>query len=184
MYEEIINKIKPELGKAIFELKEELLQIRSSRPSPALLENIQVDCFGKKMPLKSWGLITAFGARDILIQPWDISYIEPILKAIFNSPLNLSPVNEKERIRVTFPPLSEELRKNFVRLLSEKGEESRKKVRHWREKAWRQIQDGFSEGEITEDGKYRGKDKLQELVDEYNEKIKEMVERKKKEIME
>ncbi|MBL7156144.1 MAG: ribosome recycling factor [Candidatus Pacebacteria bacterium] len=183
-YQEIIKNIKPEFEKVTSDLKEELLQIRTSRPSANLVEGIQVECFGKKMPLKSLAMITMSGARDVVIQPWDVSYIEEIEKALKRSVLELSPINEKERLRITFPPLSEELRKRFIRLLSEKGEEARKNVRYSRQKAWKQIQDGFADSEISQDDKFRGKDKLQELVDEYQKKIEEMVDAKKKDIME
>lgn len=184
MYQEIIDKIKPELEKTIAYLKSELLKVRAGRPSPSLVEDLEIDCFGQKMPLKGLAMITIGQAREIIIQPWDISYIKPIEEAIFKSPLELSPRVEKERIRISFPPLSEDLRKGLVRLLSEKAEESKQTVRHWRKLAWREIQDGFAEGDISEDDKYRGKDKLQKVIDEYNKKVEEMVEAKKKEIME
>jgi len=80
--------------------------------------------------------------------------------------------------------LSEEYRQDLLRLLGQKIEETKRTIRHWRETAWDEIQDGFQAGEIREDDKYRGKDKLQELVDEYNEKIEELAEKKKKEILE
>lgn len=183
-YQEIINKIKPELEKAVNYLKEELAGIRAGRPSPSLLEGIEVDCFGQKMPVKSLGMITMSDQREIIIQPWDISYLEPISKAIAASPLALSAVVDKDCLRIHFPPLSEDLRKKFVRLLAEKTEEVRQTIRHWRTDAWREIQDRFQAGEISEDDKYRAKDKLQELIDEFNKKIEEMAERKKQEIME
>ena len=183
-YQEIIKKIKPELDKVANYLKGELANIRTSRPSASLLEGIEVELFGKKMPLKSLGLITMSGPQEVVIQPWDISYIPAIEKAISDSPLQVSPVTEKERIRVSFPPLSKEVRESVVRVLSQKTEDARQTVRRWRNEAWKDIQDGFSKGEITEDNKYRGKDKLQEVIDEYNEKIEEMAENKKKEIME
>jgi ribosome recycling factor len=183
-YQEITNKLKPELEKAISYLAAELLKVRTSRPSATLLEGIEVDCFGKKMPIKSLATIVAGGPREILIQPWDQSYLEVISKAIFSSPLQLSSVIEKDVIKVRFPSLNEDLRKKFVRLLGDKAEETRQRVRHWRKSAWKEIQDGFSRGEISEDDKYRAKDKLQQLIDEYNQKIEELTEKKKKEIME
>jgi len=91
---------------------------------------------------------------------------------------------DKDLIRISFPPLSEEYRKDMLRLLSQKKEDARQTIRHWRQEAWDEIQDKFQEGEISEDDRYRGKDKLQELIDEYNKKIEELVEKKKKEIME
>lgn len=183
-YQEIINNLKPELEKAINYLKGELAKIRTSRPSTGLVEDIEADVFGKKMPLKSLGQIGLGGGQEIVIQPWDVSYLDSIEKAISKSPLQASPIVEKDRIRVKFPPLSKEVRNDLVRLLSEKAENAKKTTRHWRTEAWREIQDKYAEGEITEDNKYRAKDKLQEIIDEYNEKIEEMRERKEGEIME
>ena len=80
--------------------------------------------------------------------------------------------------------MSEEFRKDLIRLVSEKKEQARQTVRRWREKAWADLQEGFREGKIREDDKYKGKDKLQELIDEYNKKIEELAEKKKKEIIE
>lgn len=182
--EEIIEKIRPELEKTINYLKGEILKIRTSRPTASLVEGLEVDILGKKFTLKSLGMISLSGAREIIIQPWDDSYLEPIERAITKSPLQVSPLLEKDRIRIRFPSLNEDMRRSLVRLLAQKSEEARKTVRHWRREAWREIQDGFAKGEITEDEKYRGKDKLQELIDEYNKRIDEMIERKKKEIME
>jgi len=183
-YQDFIGKIKPELEKALNYLKKELSEIRTSRPSPAMLESIEADVFGKKFSLKSLGLISLSEGQEIIIQPWDVSYLGPIEKAIQSSPLQLSTIVEKNRIRVRFPDLTEDVRKNLARVLSQKAEDTKQTIRRWRRTVWDEIQEKFSAGELPEDDKYRAKDKLQELVDEYNGKIEEMIERKKKEIME
>lgn len=183
-YQEIINNIKPELDKVVNFFERELAKIRASRASSSLVEDVQVECFGQKFPLKQLGAISTPEPRKIIIQPWDNSYIEPIMNALSRSGSGISPVADKDLIRISLPPLSEEYRKNLLSLLSQKAEEVKRTIRHWREMAWDEIQDGFQAGEIREDDKYRGKDRLQELVDEYNEKIKELVEKKKKEIIE
>jgi len=89
---------------------------------------------------------------------------------------------EQDLIRINLPPLTEEYRKNLLRILSEKQEEARKTIRHWREEAWDEIQEKAKIGEIREDDKFRAKDELQNLVDEYNQKVEKIGERKKKEI--
>jgi len=183
-YKEIIEKIKPELDKVINFLERELAKIRTGRPSVSLVDSIEVECFGQKFPLKQLGTISVPESRQILIQPWDESYIEPITKAISRSGLNLNPIVDKKSIRISFPPLSEEYRKDLLRILAQKKEQARKTIRHWRQVIWDEIQEKFQEGEISEDDKYRGKDKLQEIVDEYNEKVEELMEKKKKEITE
>jgi len=183
-YEELVNKIKPELKKVIEYLQEQINEIRTSRPSAAMIDSLTIECFGKKFPLKSLATIGMTEKREIIIQPWDISYLEPIEKAIFNSPLELSPVIQEGRIIVSFPPLTEELRQKMARLVAEKAEKATQTIRHWRKESRQEIDDLFSESELSEDEKYKARKKLDELTGEYNDKINEMVERKKKEIIE
>ena len=186
MHKEIIDKIKPELDKVIRFLEEELAKIRTSRVSPSLVEDIMVDCFGQKLPLKQLGAISSPGPRQLIIQPWDNSYVEPIEKALAMHDISSSPQTKEEQsvIRIELPPLTEEYRKKLLRVLSEKQEQARQTLRRWREEAWRQIQDGFKEGKVREDDKFRAKDELQKLIDKYNEKIDTLGEKKKREIME
>lgn len=183
-YKEIINKIKPEMEKVLSFLERELAKIQAGRVSVSLVEDIMVDCFGQKLPLKQLGTISSPEPRKLIIQPWDKSYLESIEKAISKSSIGAAPIVDKEVIRIELPPLTEEFRKNLSRVLSEKQEEARKTIRRWREQAWKEIQQKEREGEISEDDKYRAKDQLQDLIDEYNEKIEELGERKKKEITE
>lgn len=182
MYKDIINKIKPEFDKTIGFLENEAMKIRTSRASPSLVEDLIIDCFGQKCPLKQLAAISTPEPRKIVIQPWDKSYIEPIEKGLAHSALGAAPIVEKDFIRISLPPLSDEYRKVLLHLLSEKQEDTRKTIRHWREEAWRQIQDQFKEKLIREDDKFRAKDELQKLVDEYHKKIDEIGERKIKEI--
>ena len=183
-YQETIDKIRPELDKVINFLDRELVKIRIGRSSISLIEDMKVECFGQKIPLKQLGAISSPDSRQILIQPWDNSYIEPIVRAISQANLGINPIADKDLIRISFPPLSEEYRKDMLRLLAQKKEDARQTIRHWRKVAWDEIQDKFQAGEISEDDKYRGKDKLQELIDEYNDEIEKLVEKKEKEIME
>ena len=183
-YQEIIEKIKPEIDKTISFLEGELQKTKTGRASPSLVENIPVECFGQIFPLKQLASITLSGPRQILIQPWDKSYLEPIEKTLQKSNLGTSPIVEKDSIRISLPQLSEEYRKDLLRTLSGKAEDAKKTIRHWREEAWREIQDGFRRGEIREDDKFHGKDKLQEVIDGSIKKIEETIEKKRKEILE
>ena len=183
-YKDILEKIKPELEKVINFFERELKKIKTSRASPSLVEGILVECFGQKFPLSQLAEISIPEPRQILIQPWDTSYIEGIVKALEKTGLGAAPIVDKNLIRINLPSLSGEFRKDLIRLISEKQEESRKTVRRWREEAWEEIQNGFREGKIREDDKFKGKDELQELIDECNEKIEELAEKKKKEILE
>lgn len=184
MYKEIVEKIKPELDKVLNFLERELAKFRPSRATPSLIEDTPVECFGQKFPLKQLAAISIPEPRQILVQPWDKSYIEGIVKALEKTGIGASPIVDKDVIRINLPPLTEEYRKDLMRLISQKQEEAKKTIRRWREEAWEEIQRNFKEGKIREDDKFRGKDELQELVDEYNKKVEEIGERKKKEIAE
>ncbi|MDO8435781.1 MAG: ribosome recycling factor [bacterium] len=182
-YQEITDKTKPEMDKVIAFLDREMGKIRTGRASPSLVEDVVVDCFGQKFPLKQLAAISTPEVKQILIQPWDKSYIEGIVRALEKTGVGANPIVDKDTIRISLPPLSEEYRKNLVHLISEKQEEARKTIRHWREEAWAEIQEKTKSGEIREDDKFRAKDKLQELIDEYNEKIEKSGEKKKKEVL-
>jgi len=181
-YKELIKKIKPELEKVIIFLERELSKVRTGRASVSLVEDIVVDCFGQKMPLKQLAAISSPEPKQIVIQPWDKSYIEPISNGISKSSLGAAPIVDKDIIRISLPPMSDEYRKSLLRMLSEKQEEARKTIRHWRGEIWEDIQEKAKEGEIREDDKFRAKDELQKLIDEYGKRIDELGERKKKEI--
>ncbi len=183
-YQEIIKKIKPELEKVIHFLERELQGIRVSRASPSLVEDIQVECFGQKFLLKQLAAISTPEARQILIQPWDSSYIEGIVKSLEKRSFGVSPIVDKNLIKVNLPPLSEEFRQDLIRMISQRKEQTKQTVRRWREEVWGEIQEKFREGKISEDNKYRAKDELQKLIDEYNKKIEGMIEKKEKEIKE
>jgi len=182
-YKEFIDKVKPEFEKSFKFLEQELAKIRTSRASPALVEDIEVNCFGSKFALKQLGAISAPQTNQLVIQPWDPSYLEPIEKAITQSGLGMSSVVDKNVIRLSLPLLTEEYRLQLTKILSEKAEQSKQTIRRWREDAWNKIQDSFKEKQISEDDKFRGKDELQKVVDEFNEKIKSLVEKKKNEII-
>lgn len=181
-YKEFIDKSKPEFEKAFKFLEGEIAKIRTSRASPALVEDIEVNAFGSKFPLKQLGAISTPSTNQIVIQPWDISYIEPIEKAIAQSGLGMSAVVDKNIIRLNLPSLTEEYRQMLSKTLGEKAEQARQTVRRIREDAWNKIQSAKIAKEISEDDKFRGKDELQKVVDDFNEKIKNLVEKKKNEI--
>jgi ribosome recycling factor len=183
MHKEIINKIKPELEKATQHLKTELGSLQVGRATPALVENIEVECYGSRTPIKHLGSISAPEPRLLVIQPWDKNILKDIEKAIATERPGMSPVVDSEIIRISMPLLSEERRKELISMLSDKLEQAKINIRLRREKAWKEIQDLTREGKIREDDKFRAKDELQEMIDDYNEKIDEMGENKEKEIM-
>lgn len=184
MHKEIISGIQPELDKTISFLEKEMSKVRTSRATPSLVEDVVADCFGQKFPLKQLAAISTPEPRQILIQPWDKSYMEGIVAALQKTGVGASPIVDKDTIRINLPSLTEDYRKELIRLLSEKKEEARKTVRHWREQAWSEIQEKAKEGEIREDDKFKAKEDLQKMIDEYNKKIEKIGEEKEKEIKE
>ena len=182
-YKDFINSVKPEFEKAYKFFEGELAKIRTSRASPALVEDIEVNAFNQKFSLKQLGAISTPATNQIVIQPWDSSYIEPIEKAISQSGLGMSAVVDKNLIRLNLPLLTEEYRQALGKTLNEKAEQAKQVMRRQREDVWNKIQAAQKAKEISEDDKFRGKDELQKVVDDYQEKIKNLVEKKKNELV-
>jgi len=183
MYKEIINKLKPNFDKTVEYLKSGLSSLQVGRATPSLIEDLEVECYNQRMPLKQLAAIQTPEPRSILIKPWDKDIIKDIAKAISQSKLGLSSIIEEEFIRLKVPPLSEERRRELTKILQEKMEECRISVRRQREEVWREIQNLEQAGKISEDDKFRAKDELQKVIDEYNKKIEEMGKKKEEEIM-
>lgn len=183
MYQEVINRIKPGLDRTINYLKEEFSGLQVGRATPALLEDLPVECYGQTMPLKQLANIQVPEPRTIVIRPWDKSVIKDIEQAVAKSRLGLSPVVDEDAVRLKIPALSEERRKELVKIVGEKTEECRISVRRQREEAWREIQEMEQRKEIREDDKFRAKDELQKIIDGYNDKIEEISKKKEEEIM-
>ncbi len=182
-YKEFIDKVRPEFEKSFKFLQVEIDKIRTSRASPSLVEDIEVNYLGDKFSLKQLAAISSPEPNQIVIQPWDTSYIESIEKAVANSGLGMSSAVDKNLIRLSLPLLTEEYRRSLVKILNEKAEQGRQTMRHWREDAWNKIQQAQKDKKITEDDKFHGKDELQKLIDEYQKKIKELIEKKEKELL-
>lgn len=179
MINNLIEKNRSDFEKAVNYFREDLNQLKTGRASAALVENLSVDYYGAKSPLKQVASISVPEPRMILISPWSKDNLVSIEKAVRESQLNLNPVNDGQVIRISIPALNEERRKELVRVLNQKAEDARVAVRKIRENIWDEIQESEKKGEMSEDDKFLGKDKLQKVVDEYNGKIDEI--RKKKE---
>ncbi|MDP2820839.1 MAG: ribosome-recycling factor [bacterium] len=181
-YKEIIKKIEPEMEKAVVFFNEETKKIRTGKAMPSLIENIRVDYMGTKLAIKQLAAITIGGARELLVQPWDKESAMAIENSFKDNEFGLRATISNDLIRVIFPEVTEENRQNLIKIVHQKAEETRKKIRHFREQSWTDIQKKERDGEIREDDKFRAKDKLQELIDKFNEKVDEIVEKKEKEI--
>lgn len=174
---------RQKLEKIIEHLKIEITGLRTGRATPALVENLEVDYYGSKTPLKAVASISSPEPRQLVIQPWNKGALPAIEKAIQISPLGINPIADKDSIRLSIPALTEERRKELVKILGKFIEEARIKVRRDREDFFRQVDREEKEKKISEDEKFRQKSEIQKLVDEINKKIEELGKNKEKEIM-
>ena len=179
----IIENYQADFDKAFENLKSELTTLRVGRANPAMVENILVEAYGSKTPLKQVASITVPEARTILIQPWDKNIGKDIEKAIIAANIGLSPVNEGAQIRLSIPQLTEENRLELVKSLGEKLEKTRIGLRQIRDRVKDEITKQEKNKEITQDDKYNLQKKLDELVKKFNDQIKVLGEKKEQEIM-
>ncbi len=184
MQDEILAELRDKMNKSINVLKRELSKIRTGRASTALLEDIMIECYDTEMPLKQVASISVPESRLILIQPWDKSIIGNIEKGILKSELGLTPVNDGKVIRVPIPPLTEERRKELVKLVKKVGEEIKVAIRNNRREANEMFKELKNEKEISEDDYRRALNEVQKITDEFIEKVNKLVNEKEKEIME
>jgi len=179
MMEEIFKSTEEDMKKAVQYFKNEIAGLRTGRASTALVEEIKVDYYGSKVPIKQLASISVPEANQIVLQVWDKGAVELVEKAIMEN-LNLTPQKQGNVLRLTLPPLTEERRRELVRMLHKMAEEARVAVRNIRRDAKELIEDqeGISEDEIK-----RALEKLQKLTDKYIEEINHLTEAKEKEIL-
>lgn len=176
--------IEEKMKKTIGVLKEELGGLRAGRANPALLDKITVDYYGVPTPINQLGNISVPEARLIVIQPWDTKILNEIEKAIQKSDIGINPSNDGKVIRLVFPVLTEERRKELTKLVRKYGEEAKIAIRAIRRDAIDDYKKQQKNGEITEDDLRDAEKDIQELTDEYVKKIDKIVDNKEKEIME
>lgn len=178
-----LDEEKNKFEKAIDHVKQNISALRTGRATPALVENIVVEAYGSKMPLQQLASITAPEPKMILIQPWDKTVIKDVEKAIVAANIGLNPVNEGTALRIKLPPLTEENRKELVKLLKQKIEEGKQSVRHIRDEIREEIIKAEKEKKMSEDEKFRAQRELDEFSQKVNEQITKIFEEKEKEIM-
>ena len=172
------------MEKALEILRQDLVNLKVGRATPALVEQIQVDAYEAKMPLVELATITSPEPNQLLITPFDQTIIKDIEKALaLDRDLGLSPVIDGEVVRLTIPPLSEERRKELVKLLRQKLESARIVIRQIRQDKMREIRGAFENKEISEDEKFRRGKELQDITDEFNQKISELGHQKEKQLL-
>ena len=177
------NIYEEKMEKSLSNLQEDYVSIRAGRANPHILDKIQVDYYGTPSPLQSVANISVPEARMILIQPWESSLIKDIEKAILSSDLGLTPANDGKAVRLAFPELTEERRKELVKDVKKKGENAKVAVRNIRRDANDAIKKQNKANEISDDEQKQLEDQIQKLTDKMIAKIDKAVEAKTQEIM-
>jgi len=178
-----LNEIEERMQKTISVFEENLSEIRAGRANPAILNKVSVEYYGVPTPINQVAGISVPEARTIVIQPWDASVLKSIEKAILASDIGLNPNNDGKVIRLNFPELTEERRKDLVKDVKKIAEEARVSVRSIRRDGMDNIKDALKKSEITEDEKANLEDKVQKLTDKYVAEIDSLLEKKENEIM-
>ncbi len=179
----IIDQQKEQFDKVIEHLKSETSSLRTGRATPVLVEDIPIEAYGTKQPLKAVASITVADAKTLNIDPWDKSLMQAVEIGIRNSPLGISPVNDGKLIRLPLPELTQERRGELIKVLHQKAEQARISIRKVREDIRGAIDMAEETKQISEDEKFLSFETVEKMVKEYNEKIKMIAEEKEKEIM-
>ena len=175
--------LRAKLSKSLDFLKSELNQLRTGRPSPSLIENIQVEAYDTKMTVKELGTISVLDSQNLAVSVWDKSLLKVIAGAIRESELKLNPVVDGDVVRVPLPALTEERRKDLVKLVSSKVEETKNAIRSIRQDFMKEIDRAFTDKEMGEDEKFTSKEEVEKVVKEFVEESDELGENKKEEIL-
>ena len=179
----MLKQFEEKMEKSLESLENEYSNIRAGRANPNILNNIKVEYYGVPTPLQQVGNVSVPEARTILITPWETSLLKDIEKAILCSDLGLTPNNDGKYIILNFPELTEELRKDLVKDIKQKGENAKVAVRNIRRDANDHIKKQLKANEISEDEQKDYEDQVQKLTDKYVDKIEKTIENKSKEIM-
>ena len=181
---EQIKSHEAKMQKTLDVLSKELAAVRAGRANPAVLDKITVEYYGAPTPLNQVAAISTPDPRTLAVQPWDGSVLKTIEKAIQVSDLGINPQNDGKQIRLNFPPLTEERRKELIKGVSKTGEEAKVALRNIRRDALDKFKAAQKKSEITEDELHDGEDKMQKLTDDYIKEVERIADEKEKELME
>src|SRR3954469_7660697 len=179
-----LNKAKERMDHALESLRREFGGVRTGKASPQLLDAIRGEAYGSRVPLNQVGTVSAPEPRMLTIQPWDRGLLKDIERALRESDLGLNPSNDGQLIRIPIPALTEERRKEYVRLLHKLAEEGRVTVRHARKDANDEIKHRQKDEGLSEDDIRREQGEVQKLTDQHIAKVEEMLKHKEAEVME
>lgn len=184
MSEQVKSTAEEKMKKSVAALQDDFNTIRTGRASASLFDKIRVDYYGQKTPLNQVASISIPEARLVVIQPWDKGVLSDIEKAIQTSELSVNPNNDGKVIRINIPPLTEERRKEYVKVAKNMAEQSRVAIRNIRREANDELKKLQKSGDLSEDLVKRGEDEVQDLTDTYIESINKLLETKEAEILE
>ncbi|MFO7587055.1 MAG: ribosome recycling factor [Gemmatimonadota bacterium] len=180
----VLKETAAQMDRNIEAVQREFTGVRTGKASPALLDSVQVEAYGSRMPLRQTATVTAPEPQMLVVQPWDASLVNTVAKAIQSADLGLNPSVDGNLIRVRIPPLTEERRRDMVKLLHKFAEDGRVAVRHARHKAKSDIEKLMKDGKVGEDAGRRDLELLQKLTDEHIARIDELMTHKEAEVME
>ncbi|MCE5333942.1 MAG: ribosome recycling factor [Desulfobacteraceae bacterium] len=184
MLDDVYKELKDRMNKAVETLESEYKRLRTGRASVSLVDGIRVDYYGTPTPLSQLTTLTIPDPRTIMIQPWDTSVVGDIEKAILKSELGLTPMNDGKAIRINIPPLTAERRRDLVKIVKKKAEESKVAVRNIRRDMNEKIKDLKKDKKVSEDEQFRAQDETQKITDDYVKKVDAVFSAKEKEILE
>lgn len=184
MMQEFKKKANEKMAHAVEVFKKDLSTFRTGRASLSIFDNIRIDYYGSLLPLNQVATLGIPESRTITIQPWEQRMIGEIEKAIMKSDLGLTPINDGKTIKINIPPLTEERRKQLVKVVRKRAEEARVAVRNIRRDIIEEIKRAEKDKKLSEDDSRRAQDEIQKLTNSFIEKIDQILEQKEKEIME
>ncbi|MFK8068143.1 MAG: ribosome recycling factor [Gammaproteobacteria bacterium] len=184
MIEEIIKDADIRMNKSIESFKLDLAKIRTGRAHPSLLDHITVEYYGSQVPLSQVANINIQDSRTLSLTPWEKPMVTEVEKAIMNSDLGLNPLTAGDTIRIPLPPLTEERRKDLIKVVRSEGEQTKVALRNIRRDANSTFKELLKEKEISEDDERKGEEQVQKVIDTNSKKIDELLVEKEKELME
>jgi ribosome recycling factor len=184
MIDEIFEETRQNMGKTVEALQREFKKVRTGRASVSILDGIRADYYGTPTPLNQLATLAVPESRLITIQPWDTSVVKEVEKAILKSDLGLTPSSDGKIIRIAIPPLTEERRKDLVKVVNKMSEDHKIAIRNIRRDANEMLKSLKKDGDISEDEAFKAQDTVQKITDEHIERIDALAREKEKEILE
>ena len=182
--ETFLSELKSKSEKSLEALRKEMGRVRTGRASLAILDGVRVNYYGAPTPLAQVASLSVPDARTILIQPWDSKVLGEIEKAMQKSDLGLTPLNDGKVVRINIPPLTEERRKELVKVIKRMEEECKVALRNLRREANEQLKTAKKDKQISEDDQFKSQDEVQKMTDKLIQKAEELVKAKEKEVLE